>query len=82
MATEAIGQQPELSGASSTNANLPISLGVPAVTLGSGGQSGLSHAPGEWFAPKDAYLGPQKIFLTIIGLAGIDGVAPALAKRK
>jgi acetylornithine deacetylase/succinyl-diaminopimelate desuccinylase-like protein len=82
MATEAIGQQPELSGASSTNANLPISLGVPAVTLGSGGESGLSHAPGEWFVPKDAYLGPQKIFLTVLGLAGIDGVAPPLAKGK
>ena len=82
LATEAIGQQPELSSASSTNANLPISIGVPAVTLGSGGEGGLSHAPGEWFVPKDAYLGPQKIFLTLLGLAGIDGVTAPLVKRK
>jgi hypothetical protein len=37
MATMAIGQQPHLNEASSTNANLPISLGVPAITIGGGG---------------------------------------------
>ena len=79
-ATEAIGQQPVLSGASSTNANLPISIGVPALTLGGGGLDGRNHSPDEWFDPKDAYLGPQKIFTAILGLVGIEGVTSPLLK--
>jgi acetylornithine deacetylase/succinyl-diaminopimelate desuccinylase-like protein len=78
MATRIIGQEPRLTAASSTNANLPISIGVPAVTLGSGGKEGFIHAPGEWYDPKDAYLGPQKLFLTILSLAGIEGVTQPL----
>ncbi|MDR3565878.1 MAG: M20/M25/M40 family metallo-hydrolase [Negativicutes bacterium] len=78
LATKAIGQQPDLMIASSTNANLPISIGVPAVTLGGGGQDGQNHSPGEWFDPKDAYLGPQKVFATILGLVGVDGVTKPL----
>lgn len=82
MSTEVIGQQPRLSGPSSTDANLPISLGIPAVTLGGGGTSGEAHAVTEWYDPTDAYLGPQRIFLTIAGLVGVDGVTePLLEKR-
>ena len=83
LATLAIGQSPELTGASSTNANLPISLGVPAVTIGGGGNDGRNHSPDEWYDPTNGWLGPQKIFLTILGLAGVDGVtAPLLPQRK
>jgi acetylornithine deacetylase/succinyl-diaminopimelate desuccinylase-like protein len=78
MATRVIGLQPQLTDASSTNANLPISVGVPAVTIGSGGNEGRNHSPDEWFDPKDAYLGPQRAFLTVVGLLGIDGVTPPL----
>lgn len=82
MATRVIGQQPELTTASSTNANLPISIGVPAVTLTSGGEEGFIHAPGEWWNPTNAYLGPQRIFVMILGLAGVDGVTPPLVQPK
>ena len=78
MATKAIGQEPALTAASSTNANLPINLGVPAVTIGGGGVDGRNHSPDEWYDPANAYLGPQKIFLTILGLAGIDGISQPL----
>jgi tripeptide aminopeptidase len=82
LATAAIGQTQTLEAASSTDSNIPISLGIPAVTLGGGGKSGGAHSIGEWFDPTDAYLGPQKVFLTALGLVGVDGVAaPALAKR-
>ena len=82
LATQAIGEQPELTAASSTNANLPISIGVPAVTIGGGGVDGRNHSPDEWFDPANAWLGPQKIFVTILGLAGVDGVtAPLLPAR-
>jgi acetylornithine deacetylase/succinyl-diaminopimelate desuccinylase-like protein len=82
MATKAVGREPELMDASSTNANLPINLGVPAVTLPCGGEDGFNHAPDEWFDPANAYLGPQRTFLTIVGLAGVDGVTQPLVQPK
>jgi hypothetical protein len=63
---------------SSTDSNLPISLEIPAITVGGGGDSGSNHAPGEWFDPTNAYLGPQRIFLTILGLVGMEGVNESL----
>lgn len=33
---------------SSTDSNIPISLGIPAVTIGRGGPGGRSHSPDEW----------------------------------
>ncbi|MCX7781626.1 MAG: M20/M25/M40 family metallo-hydrolase [Negativicutes bacterium] len=80
MATKVIGEEPALTAASSTNANLPISIGVPAITIGAGGESGNNHSPDEWYDNKDAYKAPQKIFVTILGLVGIDGVTEPLAK--
>jgi tripeptide aminopeptidase len=68
--------------ASSTDSNLPISLGIPAVTLGSGGVGGGSHGPGEWYSPVNAWLGPQSQLLTVLSLVGLDGVTqPLLPKR-
>lgn len=79
----AIGEKGELSAASSTDANLPVSVGIPALRLGGGGAEGANHSLGEWFDPAQAYRGPQKVFLTMLGLAGVAGVTrPLLAKRK
>ena len=77
-ATQALGLEPSLGLARSTDSNLAISLGVPALTLGGGGQGGGTHAPDEWFDPTDAYQGPQRIFLTILGLVGVEGVSTPL----
>lgn len=82
MSTRAIGVAPELRTASSTNANLPINLGIPAVTLTSGGEEGFNHAPGEWWEPKNAYLGPQRIFIMTLSLAGVDGITQPLTLAK
>jgi di/tripeptidase len=82
MATKAIGQEPKLVEASSTNANWPISIGVPAVTLGIGGMDGATHSPSEWFDPTNEHLAPQKIFLTILGLVGVDGLSQPLLPAK
>lgn len=46
-AVRAAGYKPVL-GASSTDSNMPISLGIPAVTIGSGGRGGRAHALDEW----------------------------------
>ena len=78
---ETIGVKPKLKGASSTDSNQPINLGIPALTLGGGGIEGENHAPGEWYDPTDAYLGPQNVFLTVIGLVGMEGVSVPLLPK-
>ncbi len=64
---------------SSTDSNVPMSLGVPAITIGGGGSSGGEHAPEEWYDPTDSHKGPQLAFLLTLGLVGIEGLsAPQL----
>jgi len=77
-----MGFRPILEGASSTDSNIPIHLGIPAVTLGGGGDFGGAHTLNEYYDPTDAHLGVQKILLTILGLAGLkDTTEPLLPKR-
>jgi acetylornithine deacetylase/succinyl-diaminopimelate desuccinylase-like protein len=33
---------------SSTDSNVPMNMGIPAVTIGRGGPGGRAHAPDEW----------------------------------
>ncbi len=78
-----LGQKPHLRGAQSTDANVPISMGIPALAIPGGGQSGNNHSPSEALDPTDAYMGPQITFLTILGLVGVEGASdPLLPKRK
>jgi tripeptide aminopeptidase len=51
---------------SSTDSNIPISLGIPAVTMGGGGASDNAHSLAEWFEPANAWKGPQTVLLTIL----------------
>jgi di/tripeptidase len=68
--------------ASSTDANLAMSLGIPAVTIGGGGEGGGQHSLNEWYKPTNAHLGPQNALLTLLMLAGLAGVSdPILARR-
>ena len=81
-ASEAVAVPPEFGPASSTDANLPMSLGIPAIRLCGGGAEGNNHSLDEWYDPANAYRGPQKVFLTLLGLVGVAGVSePLLAKR-
>jgi acetylornithine deacetylase/succinyl-diaminopimelate desuccinylase-like protein len=67
---------------SSTDSNWAMSRGIPAVTIGGGGEGGNWHSRNEWYKPVDAYFGPQNALLTILVLTGLEGVAqPALAVR-
>ena len=50
---------------SSTDANIPLSLGIPAVSIGAGGQGGGAHTPAEWFHPEGRELGLRRILLTL-----------------
>ncbi|WP_157111243.1 M20/M25/M40 family metallo-hydrolase [Sporosarcina ureae] len=80
--TIALGFEPVLDEASSTDSNVPIHLGIPAVTLGGGGDAGGFHTLEEYFDPTDAHFGVQKVFLTIIALLGCDGVSNPLLERR
>ncbi|MGG3571688.1 M20/M25/M40 family metallo-hydrolase [Bacillus gobiensis] len=79
---ESLGYQPELDQPSSTDSNVPINLGIPAVTLGGGGDSGGAHTLEEYFDPMDAYVGPQRILLAVLALVGVKGVCEPLLKKK
>ena len=66
---------------SSTDSNVPMSLGIPAITIDGGGDGGGAHSPDEWFVPTDSHLGPQASLLLILGLAGIEGSTQALLPK-
>jgi tripeptide aminopeptidase len=48
----------------STDANLPLSLNIPALSIGAGGQGGGAHTPHEWYNPEGRDLGLKRILLT------------------
>ncbi len=54
---------------SSTDANIPLSLGLPAVSIGAGGQGGGAHSPDEWFHPEGREIGLRRVLLTLALLA-------------
>ena len=50
----------------STDANIPLSLGIPAVAIGAGGIGGGAHTTGEWFSPEGRDLGLKRVLLTLL----------------
>jgi tripeptide aminopeptidase len=54
---------------SSTDSNVPMSLGIPAVTIGGGGRGFDAHAPSESFDTSDSWMGTQRALLLTIALA-------------
>jgi tripeptide aminopeptidase len=68
--TRALGIEPRLD-CSSTDSNIPISLGIPAITLGVGGVSGNCHSLTEWYEPQGRELGLKRLLLLTAALAGL-----------
>ena len=52
----------------STDANIPLSLGVPAISIGAGGEGGGAHTLGEWFSAKDRELGLKRVLLLTLAM--------------
>ena len=71
-ATAEFGVQGELAR-SSTDSNVPIALGIPAVTIGRGGQGANGHAPDEFWINVDAYLAVQRALVLVLAEAGFAG---------
>lgn len=80
-ALQALGQQLTNYGLSSTDANAPVSMGIPATCLSSGGAQYKCHTVNEYFDKVDIHLGPQLLILTAVGLVGSDDFLPILNKR-
>jgi acetylornithine deacetylase/succinyl-diaminopimelate desuccinylase-like protein len=69
-ATRAFGDTPELV-ASSTDANIPIALGIPAIALGAGGESGGTHTVDEWYSNEGGPEGIERALLIVLEVAGL-----------
>jgi tripeptide aminopeptidase len=69
-ATRAVAARPALAG-SSTDANVPMSLGIPAVTLGAGGESGGTHTLAEWYRNVRGATGVERALLTLLAVTGL-----------
>ena len=70
--TSAFGVEGELAR-SSTDSNIPISQGVPAVTIGKGGIGENAHAPDEYWVNREAYIAVQRAILLVVAEAGLAG---------
>jgi acetylornithine deacetylase/succinyl-diaminopimelate desuccinylase-like protein len=66
-----VGLRPTI-GASSTDANVPIALRIPAVTIDGGGSGGGAHSHDEWYEDGPAgHAGPQWALRIVAALAGV-----------
>jgi tripeptide aminopeptidase len=69
-AAKTLGWTPTLQ-TSSTDANVPISLGTPGITIGGGGTGSGAHGLDEWYDDgADGWKGPQWATLLVLALAG------------
>ena len=75
------GSKTVLAGAS-TDANVPMTLGIPAIVIGGGGKTGGFHALSEWIDLTDAWKGAQTSLVTVLGLVGVQGVSASLLEKR
>ena len=69
-ATRLIGREADLATAS-TDANVPISRGIPAIAIGGGGRGGEAHALAEWFENTAGHLGVVRALAIVVATAGL-----------
>jgi len=56
---------------SSTDANIPLSMGIDAISIGAGGNGGGAHSLQEWYEPQGRELGLKRVLLTLLGASGL-----------
>jgi tripeptide aminopeptidase len=71
-ADEAVHNRSRLERAS-TDANIPLSLGIDAIAIGAGGNGGGAHSLQEWYESDGRETGLQRVLLTLLGASGIVG---------
>ena len=75
-ADEVVGNKSRIER-SSTDANIPLSMGIEAIAIGAGGNGGGAHSLQEWYDPSGREVGLKRILLTLLG---VSGVAPEMDK--
>jgi acetylornithine deacetylase/succinyl-diaminopimelate desuccinylase-like protein len=71
-ATRDAGREP-LGAIASTDANVPLSRGIPAITIGAGGRGGGAHTPDEWYENTDGARGVTRALSILVALATCVG---------
>jgi tripeptide aminopeptidase len=56
---------------SSTDANIPLSMGIAAIAIGAGGNGGGAHSLQEWYDPSEREMGLKRVLLTLLGASGL-----------
>jgi tripeptide aminopeptidase len=69
-ADESVGNQSRIER-SSTDANIPLSLGIDAISIGAGGSGGGAHSLQEWYDSAGREMGLKRALLTILGVSGV-----------
>ena len=69
-ATALMGKRPQLTRGS-TNSNIPISMGIDAVTIGRGGRGRNAHSLDEWWLDVDAYKATQLAMILLVAESGL-----------
>jgi tripeptide aminopeptidase len=69
-ADEYVGNQSRIER-SSTDANVPLSHGIDAISIGAGGTGGGAHSLQEWYEPSGREMGLKRALLTLLGVSGL-----------
>ena len=69
-ADEFVGNQSRVERAS-TDANIPLSLGIDAIAIGAGGNGGGAHSLQEWYESDGRESGLKRVLLTLLGSSGV-----------
>jgi tripeptide aminopeptidase len=69
-ADEFVGNQSRLERAS-TDANIPLSLGIEAIAIGAGGSGGGAHSLQEWYESDGRETGLKRVLLTLLASSGV-----------
>ena len=61
---------------SSTDANIPLSMGIDALSIGAGGNGGGAHSLQEWYDSAGREAGLKRTLLTVLGISGVAEEKP------
>ena len=70
-ATRAVNTEPQLT-VSSTDANFPMSISIPAITIGAGGAGAQIHTLDEWYDATNRETGLQRALLLVLSYVGLE----------
>jgi acetylornithine deacetylase/succinyl-diaminopimelate desuccinylase-like protein len=72
-ATRAVGREPQ-SASASTDANVPLARGIPAIAIGAGGIGSAMHTADEWYDDTGSTFGLERVIRLVVALATTDAL--------